>query len=173
MGDLNGSAVYAQPIKTCVWHGLGGNNAAVRSKMHKYGQHLSYLWKSQNMEDISAKGKYAWTTTRTDPNSTSNKLDCIVVSSNVVRDLKAKVTLIKTVTMYRDDLEADWSEGDEPQNCTGNYLTTRQLSWSLRVTISSGLKSLLVVNHTNWHHFLAQPANSCSSLKKLTDLGLN
>ena len=38
-----------------------------------------------------------------------------MVSSNVVKDLKAKVTLIKTVTMYREDLDADWSEGDEPQ----------------------------------------------------------
>ena len=108
MGDLNGSAVYAQPIKTCVKNGLGGNNTAVRSKMHKYGQHLSDLWKSQNMEDISAKGKHSWASTRTDPNGTSNKLDCIVVSSNVVRDMKAKVTLIKSVTMYRDDLNADW-----------------------------------------------------------------
>ena len=48
--------MYAQPIKTCVRNGLGGNNAAVRSKMHKYGQHLSDLWKSQNMEDISGNG---------------------------------------------------------------------------------------------------------------------
>ena len=116
MGDLNGSAVYAQPINTCVKYGLGGGNTAVRNEMHKYGQHLSDLWKSQNMEDISAKGKYAWTPTRTDPNNTSNKLDCIVVSSNVVRDLKAKVTLVKTATTYRKDLDADWSEGDEPQN---------------------------------------------------------
>ena len=116
MGDLNGSAVYAQPIKTCEKYGLGGSNAAVRSKMHKYGQHLSELWKSQNMEDISAKGKHIWASTRTDPNGTSNKLDCIVISSNVVKDLKAKVTLIKSATMYKDDLDADWSEGDEPQN---------------------------------------------------------
>ena len=84
MGDLNGSAVYAQPIKTCVKYVLGGSNAAMRNKMHKYGQHLWDLWKSQNMENISAKGKYAWATTRTDPNDTSNKLDCIVISSNVV-----------------------------------------------------------------------------------------
>ena len=116
MGDLNGSVVYCSTSKDFVKNGLGGNNAAVRSKMHKYGQHLSELWKSQNMEDISAKGKFAWATTRTDPNTTSNKLDCIVVSSNVVKDLKAKVTLIKTATMYRRDLDADWSEGDEPQN---------------------------------------------------------
>ena len=68
------------------------------------------------MEDISAKGKYTWTTTRTDPNGTSNKLDCIVISSNVVKDLQAKVTHIKKVTMYRKDNDADWSEGDEPQN---------------------------------------------------------
>ena len=47
------------------------------------------------MEDISVKGKHAWASTKTDPNGTSNKLDCIVVSSNVVRDTKAKVTLIK------------------------------------------------------------------------------
>ena len=39
-----------------------------------------------------------------------------MVSSNVVNDLKAKVTLIKTATVYRRDLDADWSEGDEPQN---------------------------------------------------------
>ena len=39
-----------------------------------------------------------------------------MVSSNVVRDMKARVTLIKTATMYREDLDADWSEGDEPQN---------------------------------------------------------
>jgi hypothetical protein len=39
-----------------------------------------------------------------------------VVSSNVVKYLKAKITLIKTATMYRRDLDADWSEGDEPQN---------------------------------------------------------
>ena len=99
MGDLNGSVVYAQPIKTCVKNGLGGGNTAVRNKMHQYGQHLSELWKSQNMEDISAKGKHAWASTRTDPNGTSNKLDWIVVSSHVVRDMKAKVTLIKAATM--------------------------------------------------------------------------
>ena len=116
MGDLNGRAVYSQQVKTCVKNGLGGNNAAVRSKMHKYGQHLSELWRSPDMADISAKGKFAWATTRIDPNNTSNKLDCIVVSSNVVRDLKTNVTLIKTATMYRRDLDADWSEGDEPQN---------------------------------------------------------
>ena len=39
-----------------------------------------------------------------------------MVSSNVVKDLKAKVALIKTVTVYRKDLDVDWSEGDEPQN---------------------------------------------------------
>ena len=99
MGDLNGSVVYSQSIKTCIRHGLGENNAAVRSKMHKYGQHLSELWKLQNMEGISANGKHAWATTRTDPNNTNTKLDCIVVSSNVVKDLRAKVTLIKTATM--------------------------------------------------------------------------
>ena len=60
------------------------------------------------MEDISAKGKFAWAPTRTDPNNTNNKLDCIVVSSDVVNDLEAKVTLIKTATMYRRDLDADW-----------------------------------------------------------------
>ena len=43
MGDLNGSVVYSRPIKTCTTHVLGSNNAAVRSKMHKYGQHLSEL----------------------------------------------------------------------------------------------------------------------------------
>ena len=59
MDDLNGSVVYAQPIKTCVKYGLGGTNAAVRNKMHKYEQHLSDLWKSQNMEGISAKDKHA------------------------------------------------------------------------------------------------------------------
>ena len=37
MGDLNGSVVYAQPIKTCVKNGLGGGNTAVRDKKHKYG----------------------------------------------------------------------------------------------------------------------------------------
>ena len=116
MDDLNGSVLYAQPIKTFVKNGLGGGNAGIRDKMHKYGQHLSELWKSQNMEDISAKGKHSWASTRTDPNGTSNKLDCIVVSSNVVRDMKAKVTLIKTATMYREDLDADLSEGHEPQN---------------------------------------------------------
>ena len=82
--------------------------------MHKHGHHLSELWKSQNMEDISATGKHAWASTRTDPNGTSNTLDCIVVFPNVVRDMKAKVTLIKTTTMYREDLDADWSERDEP-----------------------------------------------------------
>ena len=29
MGDLNGSAVYAQPVKTCVKNGLGGEVASV------------------------------------------------------------------------------------------------------------------------------------------------
>ena len=56
------------------------------------------------MEDISAKGKHVFAATRTHPNGTKNELDCIVVSSNVARDLKAKVTLIKPVTMYREDL---------------------------------------------------------------------
>ena len=43
MGDLNGSAVYAQPVETCVGNGLGGGVASVQSKMHKYGQHLSEI----------------------------------------------------------------------------------------------------------------------------------
>ena len=69
------------------------------------------------MENIlSAKDIYIWATTRTDPNSTRNKLDCIVISSNIVRDLKAHVTLIKAATVYRKDLDPDWSEGDEPHN---------------------------------------------------------
>ena len=84
--------------------------------MHKYGQYLSEMWESQNMKDISAKGKHTWASTRTDPNGTRNKLDCVVVSSNVIKDLKAKVNPIKPVTMYRQDLPADWQEGDEPQN---------------------------------------------------------
>ena len=75
-----------------------------------YGSHRTWNW----LEDISAKGKYTWATTRTDPNSTSNNLDCIVVSSNAARDLKTKVTLIKTDTMYRKYLDADCSKGDEP-----------------------------------------------------------
>ena len=43
MGDLNGSVVYAQPVKTFVKNGLGGGNAGIGNKMHKYGQHLSEL----------------------------------------------------------------------------------------------------------------------------------
>ena len=86
-------------------HGLGGNSAAVRNKMPTYGRHLLELWKSQNMENISAKGKHVWVTTRTDPNNTCHKLDCIVVSSNVINDLRAKATLSKTATMYRKDLD--------------------------------------------------------------------
>ena len=77
---------------------MGGENAAVRNTMQKYGKHLSDLWKLQSMEDISAKGKHVWAATRTHPNGTQNKLDCIVVSLNVARDLKAKVILIKPVT---------------------------------------------------------------------------
>ena len=95
VGDLNGSVVYSHPIKTCIKHGLGGNSEAAGSKVHMYGQHLSGLWKSQNMEDISAKCKHAWATTRTDPNNTNNKLDCKMVSSNVIKDLSANVTLNK------------------------------------------------------------------------------
>ena len=86
--------------------------------MQKYGQCLSDLWKSQNMEDISAKGKHVFVATRIHPNGIENKLDCIVVSSDVARDLKAKVTLIKPVTMYREDLPADWSTKGDPQNYT-------------------------------------------------------
>ena len=118
MGDLNGSSIYAQPIKTWSKRGLGGESAAVRNKMQKYRKHLSGLWKSQSIEDISAKGKHVFAATRTHPNGTKNKLDCIVVSSNVARDLKAKVTLIKPVTMYREDLPADWSTGGDPQSYT-------------------------------------------------------
>ena len=36
----------------------------------------------------------------------------------MARDLKAKVTLIKPVTMYREDLAADWSTEGDPQNYT-------------------------------------------------------
>ena len=85
MVGLNGSAASAQHVNICAKSGLGGDVASVRSKMHKYGQRLSELWKSQNMKDISAKGKYTWASTRTDPNGTRNKLDCVVVSSNVVK----------------------------------------------------------------------------------------
>ena len=70
------------------------------------------------MEDISAKGKHVWVATSTHPNGTSNTLDCVVVSSSVARDLKAKVTLIKPVTMYTEDLPTDWSTGDGPHNYT-------------------------------------------------------
>ena len=109
MGDLNGSSVYARPIKTWSKSDLGGESVAVRNKMQKYRKHLSDLWKSQSMEDVSAKGKHVFAATRTYPNGTQDKLDCIVVSSNVARDLKAKVTLVKPVTVYREDLPADWS----------------------------------------------------------------
>ena len=51
-------------IKTGSKKGLGGANTAVRNEMQKYGKHLSDLWKPQNMEDTSAKGKHAWATTR-------------------------------------------------------------------------------------------------------------
>jgi hypothetical protein len=77
MGDPNGSSLYAQPIKTRSKRGLGGENATVRNQMQKYGKHLSDLWKSQSMEDISAKGKHVWAATRKHPNGTKNKLDCI------------------------------------------------------------------------------------------------
>ena len=98
--------------------GLGGESAAIRNKMQTYGKHMSDLWKPQNMEDISAKGKHVCAATRTHPNGTENKLDCIVVSSNVASDLKAKVTFIRPVTMYREDLSADWSTEGDPQNYT-------------------------------------------------------
>ena len=101
MGDLNGSLVYAQSIRTWSKRGLGGESAAVRNKMQKYGKHLSDLWKSQSMEDISAKGKHVFAATRTHPNGTKNKLDCIVVPLNVAIDLP--------VTM-------SWS-GDEMWTC--------------------------------------------------------
>ena len=73
---------------------MGGANTAVRNKMQKYGKHLSDLWKSQIMEDTSAKGKHVRAAPRTHPNGTNNKLDYMVVSSNVARDLRAKITLI-------------------------------------------------------------------------------
>ena len=76
------------------------------------------------MEDINAKGKHVWAATRTHPNGIQNKLDCITVSSNVANNLRAKVTLIRLVTMYRKDLEADWQEGDEPQNYTLSDMIT-------------------------------------------------
>ena len=95
-------------------HGVRG----VWNKMQKYGKHLSDLWKSQSMEDISAKGKHVFAATRTHPNGTKKKLDCIVVSSNMARDLKAKVTLIEPVTMYRENMPAYWSTGGDPQNYT-------------------------------------------------------
>ena len=118
MGDLNGSSVYVQPIETRSMRGLGGKSAVVRNKMQKYGKHMSDLWKSPSMEDISAKGKHVFAATRTHPNGTKIKLDCIVVSSNVASDLKAKVTLIKSVTMYKEDPSADWNTGGDPQNYT-------------------------------------------------------
>ena len=71
------------------------------------------------MEDISAKGNiYLLLQGHSHHSGTKNKLDCIVVSSNVTRDLKAKVTLIKPVTMYKEDLPADCSIGGGPQNYT-------------------------------------------------------
>ena len=36
----------------------------------------------------------------------------------MARDLKAKVILIKPVSMYREDLPANWSTGDDPHNYT-------------------------------------------------------
>ena len=36
----------------------------------------------------------------------------------LIEDLKAKVTLIPPVTVYRKDLQADWQDEDEPQNWT-------------------------------------------------------
>ena len=98
MGDLEDNSLYAQPVTTWSKKGLGGSNTAIRNKMQKYGKHLADLWKSPNMEDISARGKHAWAAPRTNPNDTSNKLNCVVVSTNVARDLKAKVTLNKPVT---------------------------------------------------------------------------
>ena len=54
MGDLNVSAMCAQPIKTCVRYRLGGNNAGVRNKIHKYDQHLSKLWRPQSHRTLKA-----------------------------------------------------------------------------------------------------------------------
>ena len=66
IGHLNGSSVYAQPIKTWSKKESGGANTAVRNKMslwkiyggNRIRKHLSDLWKSQNTEDTSAKGKH-------------------------------------------------------------------------------------------------------------------
>ena len=44
MGGLHGSSVYAQSIKTWSKGSLGGESAAIRNKMQKYGKHLSNLW---------------------------------------------------------------------------------------------------------------------------------
>jgi hypothetical protein len=118
MGDLNGSVVYAQSVQTWVRNGLGGEDSNIRNKMQKYGAYLSDMWKTQGMEDISAKGGFAWRPTRTHVNGTANKLDCVIVSSRIKSDLRAKVTSIKPITMYRSDLTADFSESDSPQNYT-------------------------------------------------------
>ena len=103
-----------------------------------------------------------WAATRTHPNGTKNKLDCIGVSSNVAGDLKAKVILIKPVTMYREDLPADWSTGDDPQD----YHLSDHSAVIMQIKSNCQLR-IKKLSHISCHHSYAHQGSSSNSLRLL------
>ena len=85
-------------------------------------------------------------------------------SSNVVKDLKAKVTLIETATMYRKDLDADRSEGGEPPSwrLPDHKVVILELKSGYRLKTR---KFVIVVSHISWHH--PQLGQQAADVKKV------
>ena len=68
-----------------------------KCQMEKVGHKIKRMWNKMQMTDISSKGDLKWKYTRDEENNykgvkVKNKLDAVAVSSNLVKQCKARVT---------------------------------------------------------------------------------
>ena len=111
MRDINGSIMYTEPRGQWTKRGLGSqakDAEARNSQMEKVGHMIKKLWNKMQMAGISSKGDFKWKCTRDEVNNkgvkVKNKLDVIAVSSNLVKQCKARVTHIGDPTGLSDDI---------------------------------------------------------------------
>lgn len=104
MGDINGSKMYTEPREQWTKRGLGSqatkeeSREAGNSLMEKIGHKIKRMWNTMQMTDISSKGEFKWQYTRDKENNkgvkVKNKLDVVAISSNLVKQCKARVVSI-------------------------------------------------------------------------------
>ena len=109
MGDINGSIMYTEPRGQWSMRGLGSqakDAEARNSQMEKVGHQITRMWNKMQMTDISSKVDLKWEYTRDDKNDkgikVKDKLDVIAVSSNLIKQCRARVTCIGDPTGLSD-----------------------------------------------------------------------